>query len=131
MGGPRELQIGIVVRDLDAMVEFYGDVLGLTYVSDLEFRGGIQKHFELGDARVKLVRLDEIPTLCNPPGGIAAASGLRYLTMKVDDVADAAERCAAAGHRVVVPLFEWEPGVPVAIVEDPEGTWVELLEHTL
>ena len=28
-----------------------------------------------------------------------------------------------------MPLYEFEEGVPVAIVEDPEGNWVELIQQ--
>ena len=27
-----------------------------------------------------------------------------------------------------MPVFEYAPGMPVAMVEDPEGNWVELIQ---
>ena len=123
------MEIGIVVRDADAMAAFYRDVLGLAYVGDLDFPGGTMQRFAHGDAVVKLVRTDDPPQLVNPPGGPAGgASGLRYLTVRVDQVEAGVQRCVDAGHPVPVPLFDFEPGVPVAIVEDPEGNWVELVQ---
>jgi predicted enzyme related to lactoylglutathione lyase len=38
------------------------------------------------------------------------------------------QRCVAAGRAVPMPTCEFQPGVPVAIVEDPEGNWVELAQ---
>jgi catechol 2,3-dioxygenase-like lactoylglutathione lyase family enzyme len=123
------VEIGIVVNDLDAAREFYGEVLGLEYVGDLALPGGTMKRFQHGDAVVKLLQLDKPPARANPPGGLFGdASGLRYLTVRVPQVDETVARCRAAGSAVPVPTFEFRPGLPVAIVEDPEGNWVELTQ---
>jgi catechol 2,3-dioxygenase-like lactoylglutathione lyase family enzyme len=36
--------------------------------------------------------------------------------------------CEAAGRKVVVPITELRPGITIAIVEDPDGNWVEFLQ---
>jgi glyoxylase I family protein len=126
--GVGRIQVGIVVRDLESMVAFYGGLLGLEWVGDLDIPGGTMKRFALGEAGLKLLRLDAEPRIASPPGGPGGgASGLRYVTVVVDDVADVVARCAAAGRAVPVPPFEFSPGLTVAIVEDPEGNWVELI----
>ena len=38
------------------------------------------------------------------------------------------EQCAAAGCPVPVAPREIRPGTRIAMVEDPDGNWVELLE---
>ena len=127
--GTAKVEVGIVVRDADAMAGFYRDVVGLEYVGDLDFPGGTMQRFAHGDAVVKLVRTEEPPQLTNPPLGPAGgASGLRYLTLQVDSVEAGVARCLAAGRSVPVPMFDFQPGVPVAIVEDPEGNWIELVQ---
>lgn len=127
--GSAKVEVGVVVRDAPTMAAFYGDVLGLEYVGDLDFPGGTMRRYAHGDAVVKLVSTDEPPALANPPGGPAGgASGLRYLTVLVDDVEAMTQRCLGAGHAVPVPTFEFEPGTFVALVEDPEGNWVELAQ---
>jgi catechol 2,3-dioxygenase-like lactoylglutathione lyase family enzyme len=126
---PGKIEVGIVVRDLDAAAAFYRDVLGLEYIGELEVPVGIIKRFAKGDAVVKLFRLHETPALANPPGGSRGGTGLRYLTVQVDDVERRVERCVAAGCAVAVPTFEFEPGRLVAVVEDPEGNSIELV-HT-
>jgi catechol 2,3-dioxygenase-like lactoylglutathione lyase family enzyme len=140
MAGPQSLeggrlQVGIVVRDLDAMVAFYTDVLGLEHVGDIAIEardgllGGTLKMFSLGDASVKLLSLGEVPQLANPPDGVkGGASGLRYLTVAVDDVGRTVGSCEARGLPVPIPLFEYQPGMPIAVVEDPDGNWVELVQ---
>ncbi len=123
------VQIGIVVTDLDRMTGFYTDILGLTHFRDVPISGGTLKQFVLGDASVKLLSYDEPPQLANPPGGpVAGATGLRYLTVEVDNVAATADSYAVAGCSIPMPLFDYE-GAPVAIVEDPEGNWVELIQQ--
>ncbi len=110
------------------MVTFYEVALGLEFFGDLEMPGGKMKRFTHGDAGLKLVALERPLTTSNPPGGpTGEASGLRYLTVQVDDVGRAIERCQSAGGTVVMAPFDYE-GSPVAIVEDPEGNWVELIQ---
>ena len=36
----------------------------------------------------------------------------------------------AAGYKVAVPVTELRPGITIAIVEDPDGNWVEFLAPT-
>jgi len=75
---PGKVEVGIVVRDLDAATAFYSDVLGLEYIGDLALPGGTMKRFMHGDAVVKLLRFDETPQLANPPSGpLGGATGLR------------------------------------------------------
>jgi catechol 2,3-dioxygenase-like lactoylglutathione lyase family enzyme len=35
--------------------------------------------------------------------------------------------CEAAGYKIAVPTTELRPGITIAIIEDPDGNWVELL----
>ena len=127
--GDVKVEVGVVVRDADAMAAFYGDVIGLQYVGDLEFGGGRMRRYAHGDAVVKLVATDAPPELSNPPNGPAGdASGVRYLTLQVDDVEATVKRCVDAGRPVPVPRFEFQPGVFIAMVEDPDGNWVELVQ---
>ncbi|MFT4863363.1 MAG: glyoxylase I family protein, partial [Pseudohongiellaceae bacterium] len=35
----------------------------------------------------------------------------------------------AAGSKIVVPAKEVRPGITIAIIADPDGNWVELLEN--
>jgi predicted enzyme related to lactoylglutathione lyase len=87
------------------------------------------KRFRCGDGTVKLVRFNAELRGANPPDGmLGGATGLRYVTLDVGDVAATLARCETAGRRVAVPLMEFLRGMPVAIVEDPEGNWVELMQ---
>jgi catechol 2,3-dioxygenase-like lactoylglutathione lyase family enzyme len=127
--GTAPIEIGVVVRDVEAMSAFYGDVIGLERVDDLDFRGGTMRRYLHGDAVVKLVAPASPPSQSNPPAGPAGdASGLRYVSLLVGDIDAVVARCLDAGHAVPVPVFEFQPGIDIAMVEDPEGTWVELVQ---
>lgn len=129
--GEAKVEVGVVVRDADAMAAFYGDVLGLEEVPGFDFTGGAMRRFAHGDAIVKLVSMGTPPELSNPPNGPAGnAAGVRYISIAVDDLDATLERCAAAGGPVPVPKMEFRPGVDIAMVEDPEGNWVELVQQT-
>lgn len=124
------IDIGIVVRDVEAALGFYRDTLGLEDTGSMPMPGGGATMYRLrcGTTIVKLVAPDgELPASA-PGGGIQGAYGYRYWTISVADLDALTERCAAAGHRVVVPPRVIRPGVRISIVADPDGNWVEFLE---
>jgi predicted enzyme related to lactoylglutathione lyase len=63
------------------------------------------------------------------PGGIQGATGYRYWTISISNLEEASKACEDAGYKVVVSPREIRPGVSIAIVEDPEGNWVEFLKQ--
>ena len=83
-----------------------------------------------GTAVVKVIEYDETPGAANPVGGIPAASGYGYWTISVSNLDDLAAQCAEAGYTVAVEPREIRPGVRIAMIEDPDGNWVELLESS-
>jgi catechol 2,3-dioxygenase-like lactoylglutathione lyase family enzyme len=122
-------QVGIVVGgDLSRMIEFYTEIMGFEHFADVPVPGGTVMRYVLGESGLKLVTFDEVPELASPPGG-TSVTGLRYLTVEVASVAATVERCTAFGCDVPMPLFE-HGGMPVAIVADPDGNWVELIERS-
>lgn len=125
------LQVGIIVRDIEAMTPFYRDGLGLEVVGDMSPPVGQMRFFSCGnDGLIKLMQLAEAPTTSNPPGGIHGAStGLRWFTVRTPDIEAVSARCEALGAKVVSPIQEWAPGTKILIIEDPEGNcWVEVAE---
>ena len=51
-----------------------------------------------------------------------------YFTITIDNLEDAVTECVAAGYANPVPIRESRPGVNIAMIEDPDGNWVELLQ---
>jgi catechol 2,3-dioxygenase-like lactoylglutathione lyase family enzyme len=123
----RAIDLGIVTTNGPAMLAFYRDVLGLQYLREMPMPGGGLMHqLMCGDSMVKLVVLKSVgaPAV---PGGIPGASGYRYLTITVSNLTEVLASCVSAGQRLAVPERELRPGTRIAIVEDPDGNWVEFL----
>lgn len=125
------IDLGIVVRNIDAALGFYRDVLGFEPAGEATIPGGAHMHrLMCGTSMIKLLSFDPPPEAANPPGAIHKASGYRYWTISVADVAAVAAACEAAGVKVKVPPTEVMPGTMIAMVADPDGNWVEFLQST-
>ena len=123
------IDIGIVVRDVDACLPFYRDALGLPQVAEFDLPGGSHMwQFGVGECVVKLVSHAKTPEAANPPGGSNGGTGLRYWTMGVDDIDAAVARCETAGAKIALPVVPLGPKIKIAMVEDPEGNVVEFLQ---
>ena len=123
------VEIGVVTTNLDEMVDFYENFLGLAHQGDLDFPGGTMKRYAIGSNVLKLVTLDEPPAAPAVPGGGPAQAGIRYLTLVVTNVSETARQVDEAGHTVAQPLAEFAPvpGMGWMFVADPDGNWVELV----
>ena len=126
------VDLGIVVRDLDAMVVFYRDTLGLYYEGQNPIPGGgVMHRLWAAETMVKLVAPEPAPEAANPRGGLAAARGLRYFTFTVSNLDEIHEACVRDGATVVHAPFEVVAKVRIAMVEDPDGNHVEFLERAV
>jgi len=126
------IDLGIVIRDSEASLRFYRDTLGFEHVADIPMPlggGGTMHRLQCGETLVKLVKFDEVPPAANPPGGLSTATGLRYFTMIVSNLAEMMTACEAGGYKVVVSTREARPGVTIGMVEDPDGNWVEFVQN--
>jgi predicted enzyme related to lactoylglutathione lyase len=80
-----------------------------------------------GDSVIKVVVVESLPAKA-ATGGVRGANGNRYWTMSVSNLADMLKQCADAGYKIAVKETDIRPGVKIAMVEDPDGNWVELLQ---
>ena len=125
------IAIGIIVKDIDAMMKFYGEILGLDLEATIPMPGGgTMNRFKVGASIIKLIALDPAPSAEAEPGGIRAASGYRYWTIHVPSLEEIIGKVEAGGGKVVVPIREIREGVSIAFLEDPDGNWVELLQNS-
>lgn len=125
------LDLGIITNNLESMLSFYQQTLGLPIEAVIDMPGGgVMHRFKVGESILKIIATDPRPSESAPPGGIRGATGLRYLTLHVTDLDAAITAAEAAGQAVVVPRKTIRPGVTIAIVADPDGNWVELLHNS-
>jgi lactoylglutathione lyase len=120
------IDLGIVVKDVEGCLRFYGELLGLPRESDLPIPGGTMYRFLAGTTLIKLLHLGggQPPS----PPGLAGALGYRYYTITVEDLDGTAAELEAKGVPMVMRPRELLPGVRVAMISDPDGNVVELLQ---
>lgn len=124
------IDVGIAVTDMDAALNFYRDTLGLAEVSDRQMRGvGRMVKLSVGASTLKLITPETPATGSAVPGGVqAGVPGVRYLTFEISDLEETVEACKQAGHTVAMGPLNLGPEVRLAMVEDPDGNWVELVQ---
>ena len=129
------IDVGIVVKDLEVAEKFYGGVLGLPVVREVEIaeekakRAGCAsgrfrfKAFQAGEAQLKVVQADADP----PAGGgvVDESTGYRYLTFTVESVQEARDALAAAGVKLAGEITEVVPGRFIIFFQDPDGNMLE------
>lgn len=125
------IDLGIVARDGQAMLTFYRDVLGFVEEPSTPFHaGGVMYRLWCGESLIKIVVPEQMPEHRAQAGPIEAASGLRYWTMRVSNLAAIMAQCEQAGANIVVPITEVRAGVTIGMVQDPDGNWVEFVTYT-
>lgn len=123
------IDLGIIVKNGPEALKFYKDVLGFRHEGDMPMpTGGTMHRLWCGESLIKVVVPEKQPPAVAPPGGIPGATGYRYWTISVSNLTELVAACAKAGRKIPVPEREIRPGVRIAIVEDPDGNWVEFLQ---
>jgi catechol 2,3-dioxygenase-like lactoylglutathione lyase family enzyme len=122
------IELGLVTTNLDAMIGFYQDFLGLELQGVIDFEGGSQRRYALGSGVLKLVTYTSAPPLAATPGGGRAQAGLRYFTIGVQHLRAVADEVEAAGYDIVEPPTEFAPvpGMGWMFIADPDGNSIEL-----
>ena len=122
------IDLGIVVSDADKALAFYRDLLGFPLQGEMPMPGGAKMYRLLcGTSLLKIIHTPgDLGGAAK--GGITGALGYRYFTMYVTNLQEISDKCAAAGYNVAIAPVTIRPGVTIAMVEDPDGNWVEFLE---
>lgn len=124
------LDVGLLVADLEAALQFYGGLLDLEVHTELTtslIGQGRMVQLRVGDSLLKLVQLGELPPPAEP--GLTGRLGFRYLTVPVTDIAARLRRLQEAGNEVALPLTRLPNGTLIVMVRDPEGNTVELVQE--
>jgi glyoxylase I family protein len=126
------IDLGIVTANPAPMVAFYRDVLGFEDQGTSPLPGGPRSSGTMyrllcGTSLIKIVAPDNPPEAAAAPGGLRGATGYRYWTISVSNLDEAVAAAESAGTPVIVKPTEIRPGVSIAMLEDPDGNWVELL----
>ncbi len=123
------IDLGIVTNDGEAALKFYRDTLGFEHEGDMPFpMGGTMHRLWCGGSLIKVVVPDPACETEAVHGPITSATGYRYWTISVSNIEELTDACRAGGYNVPVEPREIRPGVTIAMVEDPDGNWVEFLQ---
>ncbi|WP_397584818.1 VOC family protein [Sphingorhabdus sp.] len=124
------LDVGLVTNDIEGQTRFYSGTLGLEIVGRVEIPGvGTITRFKAGNSVLRVLVPLKPAAAASRDDGFAGTVGIRYVALKVTDLADLVRRVANAGHVITVPVRNLRPGVDVALVEDADGNVVELMEE--
>jgi lactoylglutathione lyase len=138
------LEPGIVCIDIDRMLDFYTEVLGLKFVSDAEASAEMSTKFGTGPNGFRIIRLQtpygERIKLVQPkktslkqspvPEWVFERQGIAYITFVIVDVQEVAKRLKQFG----VQSFGQEPveirkGITAIFARDPEDNFIEFVEY--
>jgi predicted enzyme related to lactoylglutathione lyase len=119
--------VGIVSAD-PALVDFYATVFELTPMPTLDFPQATIYRLQCGSSVLKVMVPPEVPAPAPASERFSDTAGIRYVTLSVTDADAVLARGLTHGGAVVIEPFELRPGVRVAMLTDPEGNTVELLE---
>ena len=125
------VDVGVLVSNLEASLEFYHDWLGLEVVADLTtslIGKGRMVQLRHGESLIKLVELDEKPAK-QISEELSAALGFRYITLLLTNIKGLMERLEQASVATSIPLTELPNGAMIAMIQDPDGNIVEFVQE--
>ncbi|HEY9314505.1 VOC family protein [Williamsia sp.] len=115
----------------DALVDFYVTVFQMERLEVTASGSGTVHRLRGGGTTLKLMVPKQKPSDAESTGSFLATTGLRYLTFYVaDGLETLIERGAGAGGRVQMGPMDIGPGKRLAIITDPDGNTLELVEET-
>jgi len=122
------LDLGILVSDIKASLNFYQNILGLEFVGITPVWFGTMHRLRFGTSDFKLIDPKTVP----PKGviGLEKQLGFRYVTFVIKNLADLCTELKGKGIEFALPETEVRPGVRVAMVRDPDGNIVEFVERS-
>jgi len=122
------LDLGIVVSDIKASLNFYQGILGLEFVGTNPVWFGTMHRMRFGSSDFKLIEPKAVP----PKGavGLEKQLGFRYVTFVIKNLSELCKDLKNKGIEFAVPEKEVRPGVRIAMVKDPDGNIVEFVERS-
>jgi catechol 2,3-dioxygenase-like lactoylglutathione lyase family enzyme len=126
--GKDSLDLGVLVSDIKASLNFYQNLLGLEFVGETPLWFGTMHRLRFGSSDFKLIEPHTIP----PKGaiGLEGQLGFRYVTFVVQNLSELCSKLLGQGIEFTVPEKEIRPGVRIAMVKDPDGNIVEFVQRT-
>jgi catechol 2,3-dioxygenase-like lactoylglutathione lyase family enzyme len=122
------LDLGILVSDIKASLNFYQKILGLKFVDERPVWFGTMYRLRFGSSDFKLI--DPQTRAPKGPIGLEGQLGFRYVTFVIKNLSKLCTELQGKGIEFVVTEREFRPGVRIAMVKDPDGNIVEFVERS-
>jgi catechol 2,3-dioxygenase-like lactoylglutathione lyase family enzyme len=122
------LDLGILVSDIKASLNFYQNILGLKLVEERPIWFGTMYRLRFGSSDFKLI--DPQTRAPKGPIGLESQLGFRYVTFVIKNLSQLCTELKSKGIEFVVAEKEVRPGVRIAMVKDPDGNIVEFVERS-
>lgn len=130
MENARMLHTMIRVRDLDASLKFYTELLGMKLLRKKDFPGGEFTLAFVGYGDEENSTVVELTHNWGQEEPYDLGNGFGHLALGVPDVYGACDQLAAAGAEIPRPAGPMKHGGSViAFVKDPDGYMIELVER--
>ncbi len=122
------LDLGILVSDIKASLNFYQHMLGLEFVGITPVWFGTMHRLRFGTSDFKLIEPKTVP----PKGavGLEKQVGFRYVTFVIKNLTELCAELKGKGIEFALPETEIRPGTRIAMVKDPDGNIVEFVERS-
>ena len=119
--------VGLTVNDAAATCLFLTKVLGFEAgkSEELPALGTTKYEVIAGGTTLKVWQLNGLPAETGP---ISDYSGIRYLTVRVNNIESVVSRARDSKGNIPIAPRDVSPGIRRAIIEDPDGNWFELVE---
>jgi catechol 2,3-dioxygenase-like lactoylglutathione lyase family enzyme len=116
----------VVVRDIEKSLGFYQRNLGLEHTGELQTPFGVSHRLRYGTSLVKLLDPKEVPPA--GPIGLEKQLGFRFLSFGIRNLSEVCAALEKMAVEFVMPATQVTPGMRLAMVKDPDGNIVELVE---
>ena len=122
------IDIGMVTANDREMLHFYQNVLGFEKEIEIPFPGiGVVNKLNYGAGFIKILVLEKKPLNINPTGDFLTSNGIRYLTINLSNLDEILDTCKTHNINIINPGTIIRPGVTVALIADPDGNIIELM----
>ena len=122
------IDIGMVTVNDQEMLHFYQNVLGFEKEIEIPFPGiGVVNKLNYGAGFIKILVLEKKPLNINPTGDFLTSNGIRYLTINLSNLDEILDTCKTHNINIINPGTIIRPVVTVALITDPDGNIIELM----
>tara|TARA_B100000029_G_C17604086_1_gene966793 strand:- start:4247 stop:4654 length:408 start_codon:yes stop_codon:yes gene_type:complete len=125
----QSIDVGIVTYNPDKMLDFYSNTLGLIREAEIPFPNlGVVNKFVFGDGYLKILVLESEPQNQNIIGNFTVMNGIRYITINLSNIEEIISECKKNNIVIVNEPIEIRPKVTVAVIQDPDGNLIEMMQ---